>query len=80
MIFQIENLGIDWDGPVGLDEDSTVIVDDIECPLSQEEKTLLDLLLATFDNQNDDKEDILYNIYILQIFCKHFSLILQKHL
>ena len=68
MYFQIENLGVDWDGPVGLDDDSTVIIDDIESPLSQEERNLLDLFLATFDHQNDD-ETTLCDKYL---FCKSF--------
>ena len=46
--FQIENLGIDWNGPVGLNDDTAVTVDDVESLLSQEEKTLLDLFLAAY--------------------------------
>ena len=47
LYFQIENLGIDWDGPVGIDNDSTVVVDEVESPLNSEERAL-DLFLATF--------------------------------
>ena len=67
-VFQIENLGIDWDGPVGLDDDSSVIVDDIESPLSQEESNLLDLFLTTFDNHNDDEDNTLYDKYLFCLF------------
>lgn len=68
-VFQIEDLGIDWDGPVGFDDDSMVIVDDIESPLSPEERTLLDLLLSVFDCQNDNNETTLCDKYLV---CKSF--------
>ena len=69
LYFQIENLGIDWDGPVGIDNDSTVVVDEVESPLNSEERALLDLFLATFNDQNDHEENTLCDKYL---FCKSF--------
>lgn len=46
-----------------------VIVDDIESPLSPEERTLLDLLLSVFDCQNDNNETTLCDKYLV---CKSF--------
>ena len=54
---------------MGLDDDTMVVVDDIESLLSQEERTLLDLLLSLFDYQNVNEETILCNKYL---FCKSF--------
>ena len=68
-IFYIENLGIDWEGPVGIDDDSTVVIDEVESPLNSEEKALLDLFFATFNDQNDLKKNTLYDKYL---FCKSF--------
>ncbi len=36
-----ENYGIEWAGPVPLDDDDVVRVDDVEDPLSDAEKTTL---------------------------------------
>jgi len=61
--FQVEDLGIDWDGPVGLNDDSMVIIEEVESPISQDERILLEVLLTMFSN------DSLCNKYI---FCKSF--------
>lgn len=67
-------MGIDWDGPVAVDDDSTVILNDIESPLNPEERSLLDLFLTTFNDENDDEENTLCDKYL---FCKSFVNIFQ---
>lgn len=50
-----QNLGIDWNGPVPSDTDeNTVIVDEIESPLGEEDKRALSMQLATLETGEDD--------------------------
>ena len=64
--FQVEDLGIDWDGPVGLNDDSTVVIDEVESPITQDEKFLLELLLTTFNGDDG------FTICDRYLFCKSF--------
>ena len=53
IVTQIEHFGIDWDGPIGEDDDSTVIANDIPSPLTEEQDAALNTLLVSLDTNQD---------------------------
>lgn len=62
---QVEDLGIDWDGPVGADDNTTVILEDIQSPLSESQEEVLVALLADLSQPNDfTTEDIWIQQYL----------------
>jgi len=56
----VEEFGIDWDGPVGRDDDrdATVIVEDIQSPLTELQEEELTALLADL-NDSITEEDLI---------------------
>ena len=59
----MQDLGIDWDGPVPIDDDSMVTVDDIESPLNETQTQILAALLSELDNDTSI-EDSWYRQYL----------------
>ena len=52
-----EDLGIDWNGPVPSDTDeNTVVVDEVESPLSDEDERALSSHLATLESETDSED------------------------
>ena len=52
-----EDLGIDWNGPVPSDTDeNTVVVDEVESPLSDEDERALSSHLATLEAETDSED------------------------
>ena len=50
-----DDFGIDWNGPIHGETDSTVVVDELNCPLDEEQLHSLteELLQFTTDNSED---------------------------
>ena len=52
-----EDLGIDWNGPVPSNTDeNTVVVDEVESPLSDEDERTLSSPLATLEAETDSED------------------------
>ena len=59
----MQDLGIDWDGPVPIDDDSTVTVDDIVSPLNESQTQMLAALISDLDSDTS-MEDSWYRQYL----------------
>ena len=53
----MEELGVDWEGPVGADDDTIIIVEDIQSPLTETQEVALTTLLAYLCHQNDSSTE-----------------------
>ena len=56
----MEELGVDWEGPVGpvgADDDTTIIVEDIQSPLTETQEVALTTLLHDLCHQNDSSTE-----------------------
>lgn len=69
-LYQIELLEYDWDEPIGEDDDSTVIVNDIPSPLTEEQDTVLSELLLSLDTNQEviNDENVLWIQYQMAIY------------
>ena len=55
-VIQSSNFGIDWDGPIGSDDDSTVVFDNVRSPINREQEVALLSLISSMED--DDYFDI----------------------
>ena len=51
-VIQIDDYGIDWDGPVGTDDDSTVNVDNVSPPINNEQQMALQSLITALEDDS----------------------------
>ncbi len=60
-----EDFGIDWDSPVPVDDDSTVVVDALPSVLTAEKHEELEELLDRVDSLSIDEADSVLTKYIV---------------